>query len=54
MTTHFVESIGCSLTQEKFLNRKQNCGKKLLMHGKVRDGKDGGRNFIKFPPAYSK
>jgi len=54
MITHLVASIGGSLTQEMFLDHKQDVGRKLLMHGKVRDAKEGGSNYVKFPPAYSK
>jgi hypothetical protein len=45
---------GCSENQGTFLDNKEGGGRKWLMHAKVRDGKEGGSNFIKFLSACSK
>jgi len=36
------------------LNHKQDGGRKWLMHGKVRDAKEGDSDIIKFLSAFSK
>jgi hypothetical protein len=53
---HLVWSclIGCSEKRGKVLGHKQDGGRKWLKHGKVRDVKEGGSNFMKFLSAFSK